>query len=66
MARLARREKARFWTGLLSDESPVVNFMTQCIRELFDEPLDPGATPGALPQRELHAGNRTVILTPLT
>lgn len=55
--RLTRREKARFWMGLLSEASEV-SFMTECIRELLEEPLGPGTPLGLLLHTELHAGNR--------
>lgn len=55
MARLARREKASIWTVLLSGATPEASFMTECIREFPWVPLDPAATPGPLPQRELQA-----------
>lgn len=55
--RLTRREKARFWMGLLSEASEV-SFMTECIRELLEEPLEPGTPLGLLLHTELHAGNR--------
>lgn len=55
--RLVRREKDRFWMGLLSGAREL-SFMTECIREALEEPLDPGTPLGLLTQRELHAGNR--------
>lgn len=55
MARLAKREKASFWIGLLSGATPEASFMTECIRELLTVHLDPGATARPPPQRQLHA-----------
>lgn len=51
MAKLARREKASFWTGLLSAATPEASFMTQCMRELLGAP---GAPPEP-PHRDLQA-----------
>lgn len=35
-----------------------LSFITEHIKEVLEEPLDPGTPLGLLAQRELHAGNR--------
>jgi hypothetical protein len=58
MARLANREKASFWTGLLSAATPEASFMTQCMRELLWGPRPAGAPPEPALHRELQAEGR--------
>ena len=56
-ARLANREKASFWTALLSAATPEASFMTQCMREPLGAPRPVGAPPEPA-HRELQAEER--------
>lgn len=64
MARLANREKASLWMGLLSGATPEASLMTQYMRELLEVAFDPSVAPGPPPQRELHARKEEKIKPP--